>query len=290
MKSKFRAFVGWALHTEASTRSAALIRIGLLSLVWTRWANDMVLFRHLEDGLWPVGLWFFLTTPLALFGFLTRISVPAAASAVLTLVYYVGHARGVEGYTHHHTTLLAWALVWLSFTPCGKSYSFDRWLTVRKAERRAEAPPPERANVWGLRVLALQTAAVYFWGAVDKCNFGFLSGARMAHYAMYYYSGSTAFEDIPGLETGLMLLAVGTVILEFALAFGMLWPRTRRWLIVPGLLLHGVFYMFLSVFTFTVTMWVLYLAYFDPDDVQRFIERLEGGGAPQPKPPDPLAT
>jgi hypothetical protein len=275
VSAALRAFADWALRTEASARSSALIRIGLLALVWTRWANDMVLFRHLEDGLWPLGVWFFLTTPFALVGFLTRVSVPAAASAVLALVYYMGYERGVEGYTHHHTTLLAWSLVWLSFTPCGKSYSVDRWLALRKAERWGEELPSERANVWALRLLAFQVVAVYFWGAVDKCNIGFLSGARMAHY----YSGSTAFQDIPGLESALTVAAVLTVILELALAFGLFWPRTRRWLVVPGLLLHGAFYVFLSVFTFTVTMWVLYLAFLEPDDVHDVLDRMAGGTA-----------
>ena len=49
-----------------------------------------------------------------------------------------------------------------------------------------------------------------------------------------------------------------------------------RYLLLPGLAFHAVIYCTLPVYTFSATMVVLYLAYFDPDDVHGFIDRLQG--------------
>lgn len=265
----------WALRTEGSTRSVALIRIGLVLTLWARYASDLIFFRHLGDGqLWFCAL-FFVVTPLALVGLWTRITVAGSAFCALYLVYALGHVKGVGAYTHHHTALLAWSFVWLALTPSGRSYSADRWRALADADRRKEPWPEERGNLWGMRLLALQTASVYFWTALSKCNAGFLGGARLSHYVMSFYTGSSPI-DHGVMHVVFMLVAWGTVALEFSLAFGLFFGRSRRWLIVPGLLLHGTFYALLSVLTFTVTMWVLYLSFLDPDAVHRFLDRLQG--------------
>src|SRR5690242_7182306 len=81
--TKLQALYRWALCTEGSTRSSALIRIGLVLTVWTRWADELLLFRHLADGRWPMCIVFFVCTTLALVGAWSRISVPAAAGCTL---------------------------------------------------------------------------------------------------------------------------------------------------------------------------------------------------------------
>ncbi len=277
----WNALTTWAWGTTGSTRAVSLMRIGLVATVWTRWADELVMFRHVADGRMAFSAVFYLATACAFFGFLCRISVPATAACTLYLVYYVGYGLGVEAYTHHHTTVLAWSCVWLACTPCGGSYSVDRWLAIRKAERRGLPCPEERGNLWGARLLAMQTASLYFWTAINKCNMGFLSGARLTHYTMLHYTGSSPL-DAPWQTALFAVSAWLTVLLEFSLAVGLFFRKTRPYLIVLGLLLHGVFYAALSVYTFTVTMWILYLACFDAEEVHAAIDRLQGyaGGRP----------
>jgi hypothetical protein len=265
----------WALHTEASTRSLALLRMGLAITMWTRWASELLLYKHIASGHWPMCLLFFAATTLVLVGLWTRLSTVLMAVAALYLVYYIGHYEGHRQYMHHHTTLLAWSCVWLALTPCGKSYSVDRWLEVGRAERRGLPPPPEVGNLWGMRVMALQVSSVYLWSAVAKCTVGFLSGARLAHHTMEVYSGSSVIHE------GLLAVLFGavawtTLLLEFGLAFGLHFARARRWLVLPGLALHAGFYVLLNVSTFSITMMVLYLAFFDPDAVHQLLDRMQG--------------
>jgi len=277
--AKLRA---WALETEGSTRSAALLRIGLVITMWARWSDELLPLKHLSDGRWPMCVVYFVVTTFALIGLWTRIFVPLAAASALYLVYYVGHVKGVTAYAHHHTTLLAWAMVWLALTPCGKSYSVDRWLALRRGEA-----PEERGNLWGLRLMSLQVAAVYFWTAMAKCDRGFLSGARLANYAMKFYSGSSAIDE-GALHVAFVVAAWMTVLLELSLAFGLFFRASRRWLVVPGLVLHGVFYVMLDVNTFTVTMWLMYLSFYEADDVHRLIDAVAGARA-LPREPAPSA-
>jgi hypothetical protein len=270
-----KALSDWALHTVASTRSVGVVRIGLALTLWARWASELLLYQHIADGRWPLCIVFFVATTLVLVGLWTRLATLLMAGSVLWLVYYVGHIEGHRAYLHHHTTLLAWSCVWLALTPCGKSYSVDRWLALRRAEREGRPTPAETANLWGLRLLSLQVSAVYFWAAMAKLNLGFLSGARLAQHAMEFYTGSSVIDQgLPGLAFG--LVACGTMLLELALALGLHFGRTRRWLVLPGLALHAGFYVLLNVSTFSITMTLLYLTFYDPDAVHRLLDRLQG--------------
>ncbi len=267
----------WLLRFESSTRSVAVMRIFIVANVWARWGNDHVLYRDLNPEALLSGMLFFVASTCAFFGIFTRVAMAFLAATTMYFVYVVGHVYGHEPYTHHHTTLLANACLLLSFAPCGRSLSVDRWFALRKAEKENTQALEERANLWALRLMALQVAAIYFWGAVDKTNVAFLSGARMSHYLMYYYTGPIELDHfIFGSGFLMQALAVLTVGLEYALAFGLLVPEYRRWLLIPGLLLHGVFYFSLSVFTYSTTMWALYLAVVDPDAFDRVLYRLLG--------------
>jgi len=277
--SRWQQLRKWALETEGSTRSSALIRIFLVTLLWARWANDLVLFREFASPQgWvfvAIGVNFYLATTLMLVGLWTRFAGIWTASVVATMVVYAG-ALGRGDWGHHHTYLLAQAACLCACTPSGRSYSIDRWLAVRRAEASGEPLPPERGNLWGLRLMSLQLSSIYFWGAFDKSSFAFLSGERMEHYLMWFYLGS----DRPSagwVGALLLLIAVTTVLLEYALSVGLLFRRSRRYLLLPGIALHALFYVLVPVFTFSATMVCLYLAVVDANTVHRIIDRLHGG-------------
>lgn len=282
--SSLKRTVHWLLKCEGSTRALAIMRLFIVANVWARWGDEHVLYRDLNAEALLIGGLFFLSTIAAFFGIFTSISMAGVALVTNYFVYVQGHLYGHEPYTHHHTTLLANVCLLLALAPCGRSLSVDRWMELNRAEKQNRSARPERANLWVQRLLALQVVSIYFWGAVDKTNLTFLSGDRMQHYLMYYYTGPVELNEfIPGSELLMRFLAIATVGLEYALAFGLLISRYRKWLLIPGLLLHGVFYLSLSVFTYTTTMWALYLAVIEPDEFDRALDRLlERGGCRSP--------
>ena len=268
-------FVDWAAYSEGSSRSSALIRIGLAMLFWSRWAGELLLYKDQS----PAGLFlavnFFLATTLLFIGYHSRIAAVWAGAVGLVMYHYFGFQLGREPWTHHHAYLLAVTALLIALTPCGRSYSLDRYLTVMRAERDGVPPPAERGNLWGLRLIVVQLSVLYFFAAFDKTSYAFLSGARIEAIFLWYYAGS----DYPvGLAWPATIMSLAVVALEYCLAFGLPFHRSRRYLLLPGLAFHAIIYLTLPVYTFSATMVLLYLAYFDADAVDKVIARLQGIG------------
>ncbi|RWD61298.1 MAG: hypothetical protein EOS37_32660 [Mesorhizobium sp.] len=269
-------FAAWAAGTEGSSRSSALIRIGLAMLFWSRWAGELLLYRDQS----PAGLFlaanFFLATTQLFIGYHSRLAAVWTGSVGLAMYYYFGFELGREPWTHHHAYLLAVAALLIALTPCDRSYSLDRYLAVVRAERAGVPPPVERGNLWGLRLIVVQLSVLYFFAAFDKSNYAFLSGARLEQIFLWFYAGS----DYPsGLAWPATIVSFGVVALEYGLAFGLPFRATRRYLVLPGLAFHAIIYVTLPVYTFSATMALLYLAYFDADAVDKVIARLQGIGS-----------
>ncbi len=265
----------WLLWTEGSTRPAALLRIALPLLLWDKWARDFLLYKQDTPVDLAIALSFFVATTLLLVGLWTPVAAVWNALTMLTVFFYLGVVRGVEPYTHHHTWLLVVYSVLLALTPCGRSFSVDRWRALTLAEGRGGACPPERGPLWGQRLIALQTTVVYVGATAAKLNLPFLSGVRLQHIFVDRY-GSADPVELPGFAVLCCVLAVSTVVIEGALAVGLWIPRFRGPVAVLGLLFHGALFMALPVGPFSATMAALYLAYFDPDAVHRAIDRLLG--------------
>lgn len=171
-------------------------------------------------------------------------------------------------FVHAHSYLLMSAVVVLALAPNGRSLSLDRWRRLGRGTAL-----PELGPVWPLVLLRLQVALVYFWGAVDKTNVAFLSGSRLQQMAWYYF-GSHEGMRVPLLDEALVLGGIGTVVLEYALAFGLWFAPARRWLVPLGALFHFAIFASVPVGTFSVLTVFLYLAFPDPDAVHRDLEEL----------------
>lgn len=265
----------WAVDTCGSSRSSALIRIGVAVLFWSRWAGELLLYMNQSIIGLVLSLNFFLATTLLFIGYKSRLAALWTGAVGLVIYFYFGQALGREPWTHHHAYLLAVTALLLTLTPCERSLSLDRYLAVARAERSGQPPPPERGNLWGLRLIVLQLSVLYFFSAYDKTSFAFLSGARLEHIFLWFYAGSD-YPDFPGLPMLAMLAAIMVVLVEYALAFGLPFRPTRRYLVWIGLAFHAILYVTLPVYTFSATMMLLYLAYFDADDVDKVIRRVQG--------------
>ncbi len=204
------------------------------------------------------------------FGIWTRVSTFWTAGVVLSMFYYAGLIQGFDVFVHHHTYLLVFATFLCALTPCGKSYSVDRWLEVRKAKKSGREFPREWDNLWGLRLISLQLALIYFWTAYDKITWVFLSGDQLERTYMTFYFGWD-YPDLPGFHLLMIIVSWSTVLLEYAL-IGLLFQRFRRWLVIPGLLFHGLIYILLPVSTYSLTMWCLFPAFFDANKVHQVID------------------
>lgn len=257
------SFINWSLHYYGSTRSSALIRIGLVFLAWSRWASELVLFKSLNNQSLAISIIFFVASTLMLVGYKTRFST-LATGAILTILYTF---YGI----HHHTYLLAFLTFLSALTPAGKSYSVDRWLEVKQNTLNHLPNPLEHGNLFGLRLMQIQLCVLYFWAAYDKSSSIWVSGVRMEQYFVWFYS-APSFPEWAYFSLLMSVLAWTVLILEYALAFGLFIPRFWALLIPLGIALHIAFYVFLPVSTFSLTCILMYLAILNADDIHKATE------------------
>ncbi len=266
--------IAW-FETEGSTRPAGLLRIALAFLIWVRFADELAFYA--AGNLIAVGFAvpFFLATASMLVGFRAQLATGITA-VLLGLIYFgAGYGAGVTIWTGHHIYLLLSATALLAFAPCGASFSIDRLRAVLDAERAGRSPPPERAVLIVMRLIALQLVAVYFWGAVDKTTLSWISGERLQQVFWWQYSGRPLFGVLAD-DYVMIILSVAVLVSEYLIAPAILIRRFQPVAIPVAMMLHVMLYLFLPVKTFSGTMILLYLAVIDADDTNRVIERLMG--------------
>lgn len=258
------------LLEEGSTRTSGLLRIALALLLWTRWGTEVAPFFDASPPRLALGVAFYASTTAMLLGLYSRASTAAAGAVAMVMVHGFGPA-GVEPWTHHHTAYLALATCLAALAPVGHSYSLDKW--------RLGDALPERAPLWGLRMVALHVSVVYFWTAVDKSFPAFLAGDRLEMALHQLYLGSDPAPT--GVAALVALASVLTVALEYLLVVA-LWVRRWQWWSIPlGLALHALFFVWIPVGTFSATVFACYLAFLDADAAHRVIDRI-GGSAHAP--------
>lgn len=267
-----------AAAAEGSSRPLSLVRIGVVLLLWTRWGEDLALFAAPDHGVLILGALFFAFTALLLVGYRTDFAA-WGTFATLAVMYHL-HGLGFAHWewAHHHAYVLMATCLFLALGPSGRSYSVDRWLALRRAEREGEVMPAERGPVWIHLVIRLQLAALYFWAAYDKTTLPYLKGDWLARVFEWAYAGHLAY---PVLTWTPLLVAASVIVLivEYALAACILFGIMPRLALPVGIALHVVFALMLSVDTYSLSVILLYLTLLPPDAVHRFIDRMQDGGA-----------
>lgn len=255
------------IDADGSTRPAALMRIGLALILMVRFADQMMFRRHVDLLGAAIITVFWLGSLAMLLGMFSQVSSLVLA-AVLT---YASERYGAAEpmWHHHHVRLLITSVACIGLSPCGRSYSLDRWRALLRG-----TAGPERGPLWAVKLVAIQLSAVYFWGAIQKCTGAWMSGDRFEAQLLLFIFDSDP-PAIPGWHLMVQLFAIGTVVLELALAVGLWWPRAQRWLIPAGIGFHLIIYVTLPVTVFSVLSCLLYLAYLDADSVHRAIDRLQ---------------
>ena len=265
-------FLRWGADAQGSTRPLGLMRIAIATIVFVRFANEVSLYQGDSLSFVLLGLAFFGLTSMMLVGFKAQAACTGVAITLMTMHFYMGKVHGYPGWSSHHIYILVVSVSLLALSPCGRSFSWDRYRALAQAQD-AQDIPPERGDLWPQRLIALQLAALYFWAAVDKTNWSFLSGQRIEEAFIWSFTGR-ALEPLISLGAILAVLSILVVVVEYFLAFAIFVRRWQVFVLPLGLALHAAFYVLLPVNTYSATVMVLYLALLDPDAVHRFLDRM----------------
>lgn len=269
-------FLRWGADAQGSTRPLGLMRIALAAIVFVRFANEVSLYQGDSLSFVLLGVVFFGLTSMMFVGYKAQAACAGVALTLMTMHFYMGRINGYPGWASHHIYILVVSVSLLALSPCGRSFSWDRYSALAQAHDARDIPP-EYGDLWPQRLIALQLAALYFWTAVDKTNWFFLSGQRLEQAFIWTYTGR-ALEPLISLGVILPVLATIVVLVEYFLAFAIFVRRWQTFVLPIGLALHAAFYVLLPVNTYSATIMVLYLALLDPDAVHRFLDRIQGHG------------
>jgi hypothetical protein len=274
MNGRIEDVLHWGAEAQGSTRPLGLMRIAIAIIILVRFGNELSLYQGESFSFLLLGIVFFALTSMMLVGYKAQATSAAVALTLAFMHFYMGRIGGHPGWESHHVYLLVVSTGLIALSPCGRSYSWDRYVALRKARGTYEIAP-ERGDLWPQRLIALQLAALYFWAAVDKTNWPFLSGERLQQAFIWSYSGRILE---PLISAGPLLAPVATfvVVVEYILAFAILIRRWQRLILPAGLALHATFYLLLPVNTYSATVMVLYLALIDPDAVHNGLDRIQG--------------
>ncbi len=271
--------LSWCTEHEGSTRAVGLLRVALASIVLIRYGDEVAFFAAGDALHVAVAVFYFAFVPLMLVGLYSRIATVMVALVLLVMYFPLGYLPDRVGWNHHHSYILLISVFFLSFTPCGRSYSVDRWREIGQSEASGIAPRPEFGRLWGTRLIGLQMSALYFWTAVDKTEWAFLSGERLEQIMVWQYAGRP-LEAWVMMPAFLVAGSILVVVVEYLLAVAIHVPRLQKIAIPAALALHAGFYVLLPVDTYSITMMMLYLVVVDPNAVHRFIDRMQGYAAP----------
>ena len=271
MRLPFFALVKRNLNIKASTRSSAILRIGLVFLAWSCFADRLIIYRTFQSPDWFVlGILFFIFSGMLCIGWRTKFSNFGLALILNFMVFYLGVRDNYSPFTTFPGALIAMSIAWLCFLPSGKSFSLDRYIAKAKNKDQNNPFHKEIGQVWALNLIKAQVAVVYFFAAIDKSYLGF--NERLEQILQNAYFGS--YLPWEGLRFIIFMISVFTVLILYLLTFGLFIKSWHRWLMPVGIIFHIFIYLLLPVRTFSLTMILLYISFLDPKDVHHFLKRI----------------
>lgn len=177
----------WSLNATGSTEAVGLLRIALALIIWARYARTMSLHTGVEWWMLPLSAAFFMATTAMLIGYRSQAATAVTGGIMIWLYFGLGVTNVRPLFYGHHAYLLMAATCLLALTPCGKSWSLDRWLVIKRG-----GPTDEIGPLWAQNLIVLQMASLYFWTAVDKTGPHFLSGERLEAIFVWGYTNRPA--------------------------------------------------------------------------------------------------
>lgn len=215
-----------------------------------------------------LNLAFFILVMLAslttMLGVWTRVSTIVLAVGMISL--HTRNAFVLNG----GDTLLRNALIVLAVSPCGAAVSWDRWRAVKRG-----AGPISDVSLWPQRLLQYQWALMYFttvWvkGMGEKWRNG---------TASWYPTQLTEFDKLPfpaffDTQPFVMMTTYGTLIVELALATLIFSKAWRKYVIIGGIMLHGIIEWRFNIPLFAFLSMSGYLLFYGGEEYAAWWEKL----------------
>lgn len=201
-------------------------------------------------------------------GWRTRTSLLIAA----VLNSYFGMLDMISTMTKY-TVVATHVLTLMSLSGCGRIWSLDRWLAVRRGYPWTETTP-----AWPRRLIQLLIGIVYLGAAITKMHTPtFFTGDQLRFWLLTNINSANPLGEVLSQYPGLILvMAYVTIVWEILFLF-LCWKGVGRFcMLTLGLAFHVMTTMTLGLIVFPIIYFVLYLCWYEEPDHARWVSRWQG--------------
>lgn len=186
----------------------------------------------------------------------------------IALVLLMGYSIVVDQQSYrNHVYLMVIVVGLLTLGKAGSCISFDS-----KFGRGALGIPK-----WPIELIKIQLSILYFFAAVAKINFSYLSGVTIRPNVLAGWL--MPLPDALDRHEVFLLVALFSIALEFYLAFALWLPRHRKVAMSAGAVLHISFVLafpaglILALTIFALTIFAMYAQFIEPATWRRIVQR-----------------
>lgn len=192
-------------------------------------------------------------------------------AAIVVFVLIMSFERRNPVIFNSGDTVIRITALYLALSPCGAALSLDQ------RRRTGSFFSARQIRPWALRLIQIQVTLIYVATVIHK-----LAGETWQNGTAVGYSlrqRDLLIVPTPEwLSTSLLIsnaLTWGTLILELAIGI-LVWKRAwRPWVLAGGVLLHLSISLFLEVGFFSMSMFVLYLAFIPPERAEAIAKGIQ---------------
>ncbi|WP_234794220.1 HTTM domain-containing protein [Mycolicibacterium flavescens] len=254
--------IGWTMLL-ASDLNVAFGADGVVPRPPSRTFTWGIFHVYASDSAILVGWLVLLVASIALtVGWHSRIA------AIVVFVLIMSFERRNPVIFNSGDTVIRITALYLALAPCGAGLSLDQ------RRRSGSFFSARQIRPWALRLIQIQVTIIYVTTVIHKLAGETWQNGTAVGYSLRQHD-LLILPTPEWLSTNLLIsnvLTWGTLALELAIGI-LVWKRSwRPWVLAGGVILHLSISLFLEVGFFSMSMFVLYLAFIPPERAQALAE------------------
>ena len=255
-------------YSRTALADAAAVSAGTQTKAW----NAIYAFEVI--GLQPIGIdtaralcvATVLVTLLALVGFATRVTSPAAAGLS---IYWTGLVYSF-GKVHHDKVALAFTLVALALSPCGARLSIDALLRRFRGRRLPTTSPLAGMP---MRVAQVTIAIGYCASGLTKLRYGgfqWMNGYTLMYYLMQYDTEGARF--LSQRVEFCQALSILTIVVQTSFPAVFFWPKALWFYLPSAVAFHLATWWAMDTGPY-ISLWLLLVAFLPLERIPAWVAR-----------------
>ncbi len=183
--------------------------------------------------------------------------------------------------TTKYTSIATHFFFLLTISPCGAVWSVDAWLANYRRQSWPGLPSIDwpKFPVWPRRMIQFFMGVVYFGAAITKLQTpSFITGDELQAWMMTHINYRHPIGEYLAMYPALLMAFCYIALVWEVLFIFLIWEKTfwRPLILAVGVCFHFMTTLTLGLLIFPATCYSLYLAFVEPEDVQRAAATFRG--------------